>query len=221
MEDLATAVTATAGQPVTSRVGTILAVNPIQVEMGGTVLEPEVVGCASSYIPRAGDTVVLMGQAVEGGDTSGSTWMIIDAVVNIATGAAGRGGRQVMASVQSEGAGVFTNITGLTFPFVKRRTGSVIHARMAGSSFASATGLGGEFTARILNSAGAQAAEQVIASQFYNAALSHGAWVGFDDILNVAAGSYTVQARFRKYVGGAGNIQFDTNDRLSLYMDEV
>lgn len=220
MDDLAGAVTAAAGQPLTSRVGTIVSVNPIQVDMGGTILEPAVVGCASSYLPRAGDTVVLLGQSVEGGDTSGATWMIVSSVGNIATAGGGRGGDQVMASVQSEGAGVFTTITGLTFPFTKRRTGSLIHARFAGSSFASATGLGGEFTARILSGA-VQVAEQVIASSFYNAALTHGGWTGFDDIPNVPAGSYTITARFRKYVGGAGNIQFDTNDRLSLYLDEV
>ena len=220
MEELASAVTATAGQPLTSRVGTIVSTSPIQVDMGGTILDPAVVGCASSYLPRTGDTVVLLGQSVEGGDTSGSTWLIVCSVSNIAVGG-GRGGDQVMASVQSEGAGVFTTITGLTFPFTKRRDGSLIHGRMAGSAFASATGLGGEFTARILNAAGAQVAEQVLASQFYNTALSHGAWAGFDDIPNVPAGVYTVQARFRKYVGGVGNIQFDTNDRLSLYLDEV
>ena len=220
MEDLADAVVEAAGQPLTSRVGTIRAVNPIEVDIGGTILNPAVVGCVSSYLPRTGDTVALVGQAVEGADTSGSTWMIVGACVNSGSGEFSHNGIQVMAQVQAEGAGAFTDMAGVVFPFTKRRPSSLIHGRLGGSAFASATGLGGEFTARIL-SAGVQVAEQVLASQFYNAAASHGAWIGFNDIPNIPAGSYTVQARFRKYVGGAGNIQTDTNDRISFFFDEV
>jgi hypothetical protein len=219
--DLADAVVDAAGQPLTSRVGTILAVNPIQVDLAGTILNPAVVGCVSSYLPRTGDTVTLVGQAVEGADSSGSTWMIVGASVNSGSGAFSHNGIQVMAGIQSEGAGVFTNMTGVLFPFTKRRPGSLIHGRMGGSAFSSVIGAGGEFAARILNAAGVQVALKVLASQFYNASLNHGAWVGFDDIPNIAAGSYTVQGQFRKYVGGAGNIQVDNNDRISLYFDEV
>jgi hypothetical protein len=222
VEDLATAVTAAAGQPVTSRVGTVLAVNPIQVDMGGTILDAAVVGCASSYLPRTGDTVVLIGQAVEGGDTSGSTWMITAACVNSGSGAFSHNGIQAMAQVQSEGAGVFTNMTGITFPFTKRRAGSLIHGRIAGASFSSVAAAGGEFAARVtVTATGVQVALKVLGSMFYNAALTHGGWAGFDDIPNIAAGSYTVQAQFRKYIGGVGNIQTDQNDRISLFFDEV
>jgi hypothetical protein len=219
--DLADAVVDAAGQPLTSRVGTILAVNPIQVDVGGTVLNPAVVGCVSSYLPRSGDTVVLVGQAVEGADSSGSTWLIVGACVNSGSGQYSHNGIQIVASAQSEGAGVFTNVTGLTFPFTKRRGGSLIHARLAGSSFASVVGGETEFTARILDSAGVQVTEQVLASFFYNLAGTHLSWAGFNDIsVSVPAGSYTVQGRFRRSAG-PGAISINDDDRLSLFFDEV
>lgn len=221
MQDLADAVVETAGQPLTSRVGTIEAVTPtIRVNMGGTILNPAVVGCASSYLPRVGDTVALVGQAIEGAESSGSTWMIVGACVNSGSGAFSHNGIQVMASVQSNNTGVFANIAGLLFPYTKRRAPSLIHARIAGSAFSTVAAAGGEFTARILDAAGAAVAEQVIGSHFWNPAVTHLGWSGMADIPNVPAGTYTVQGRFRLYVG-ASAISFDTNDRLSLFFDEV
>lgn len=219
MPDLADAVVDAAGQPLTSRVGTILAVNPIQVDVGGTVLNPAVVGCVSSYLPRTGDTVVLVGQAVEGADSSGSTWLIVGACVNSGSGEFSHNGIQVMAGVQSNNTGVFADVTGVTFPFTKRRPGSLIHGRMAVAGFTSVGGAGGEYTARIL-SAGVAVSETVLASGFWNAALTHLGWSGFRDIPNIPAGSYTVQARFRLYTGAAF-VQMDNNDRFSLFFDEV
>jgi hypothetical protein len=223
MQDLADAVVETAGQPLTSRVGTIEEVNPIRVNMGGTILDPAVVGCASSYLPRIGDTVVLVGQAVDGAESSGSTWMIVAACVNSGSGEFSHNGIQIMGAVQSNNTGVFVDITGLLFPFTKRRSGSLIHAKMAVSAYANAAAAGGEFSARILDySSGAAVAvsEMVLASHFWNAALTHLGFAGFNDIPNVPAGSYMVQGRFRLYVGAAF-IQFDNNDRLSLFFDEV
>lgn len=46
------------------------------IDLGGTVLNPDTVGVASSYHPVVGDYVILMGQAAEGADTSGSTWFV-------------------------------------------------------------------------------------------------------------------------------------------------
>lgn len=219
--DLAEQVVETAGQPCTVRIGVVLAINPtVRVDIQGAVILPESVGVLGSYVAAVGDTVAVLGQAVEGDDTSASTWLILGPTTASSAGALSHAGRQIMAAAQVENAGVFINMTGLTFPFVKRRDGSLIHARMAGASFASVAANGGEFSARILDAAGAQVAEQVIASMFYNAALTHGSWSGFDDIPNIPAGAYTIQARFRRYVGAAA-IQTDNNDRLSLYFDEV
>ena len=218
MPDLADAVVDAAGQPLTSRVGTILAVNPIQVDVCGTVLNPGVVGCVSSYLPRSGDTVVLVGQAVEGADSSGSTWLIVGACVNSGSGEFSHNGIQIMASGQANNTGVFADITGLTFPFTKRRAGSLIHARMAVSGFASVGAAGGEYTARII-SAGVAISETVIASGFWNAGL-HLSWTGFRDIPSIPPGSYSIQGRWRLYTGAA-SIQMDGNDRYSLFFDEV
>lgn len=222
MEDaLAYGVAQAAGQPATVRIGTIIATTPLIIDLDGTALLNESVGCVSSYLPRAGDVVALLGQSVAGADSFASSWTILGANTNSDASVSGRGGLQVMAAVQAEGAGTFINLTGLTFPFTKRRDGSLIHGRFGGSAFSSAVGLGGEFAAQILDAAGAQVGFKVLASRFYNFAADHGVFIGFDDIPGIPAGSYTVQGQFRKYVGGAGNIQTDTNDRMSLYFDEV
>jgi hypothetical protein len=217
---LAAGISEAAGQPLTSRVGTIMGVSPLLVDIGGSALNPAVVGCVSSYIPRVGDTVVLLGQAVEGADSFASSWTIVGANSNVAASLQSHAGLQIMASAQFENAGTFTNVTGLTFAFTKRRAGSLIHGRVAGSGFSSVGANGIEMSARILDAAGSAVAEEVLGSFFFNDALKHHSWSGFDDIPAVPAGVYTVQARFRRYTG-AGAVQFDTNDRLSLYFDEV
>ena len=80
-EPLAGAVVAAAGQPATVRLGTILQISPtLQIDMGGTVLDPAAVGINALYRPRVGDVVALLGQSVEGADTSGSTWLLLGSV---------------------------------------------------------------------------------------------------------------------------------------------
>lgn len=222
-EDLAEAVVDTAGQPTTSRVGTILGVNPIQVDVGGTALNPAVVGCVSSYLPRTGDTVVLLGQAVEGADSSGSTWLIIGACVNSGSGEFSHNGIQIQPAPHANNTGAFTDINGFLFPFTKRRNASLLHGRMALSAYSSANAAGGEFTARIISYAtgvGVAISETVLASFFFNPQLTHFGFGGFNDIPNIPAGAYFIQARFRLYTGAAF-IQVDGNDRLSMFFDEV
>lgn len=220
MQDLALAVDQSAGQPSTTRVGIITSVAPVTVELDEQPLNPAVVGCVASYSPRVGDNVVLLGQAIEGADTSASSWTMVGANVNSGAGALSHNGIQIMASVQSNNTGVFQNIIGLTFTYTKRRAGSLIHGRLAGSAFSTVAAAGGEFAARITDTDGVLVTEKVLASHFYNDALKHLGWSGFDDIPNIPAGTYTVQGRFRLYIGAA-SISFDTNDRLSLYFDEV
>lgn len=219
-QDLAVAVDQAAGQAATVRIGTITSVAPLRIDLGGTSLLTESVGCVSSYIPRLGDTVVLVGQSVQGADTSGSTWLIVGACSNSGSSQFSHNGIQILASAQSEGAGVLTNVTGLVFPFTKRRSGSLLHGRIAGAAFASTIGGECEFTARILDAAGVQVGEKVLASFFYNAAGTHASWSGFDDIPAIPAGAYTVQGRFRRSAG-PGSISINDDDRLSLYFDEV
>lgn len=223
MEQLAGAVVETAGQPATVRVGTILSVNPMQVDISTTILNSDAVGCVASYQPRTGDTVVLIGQSVDGDETSGSTWMIVGACVNSGSGEHSHNGIQIVAPAIANNTGVFADITGLVFPFTKRRDSSVIHSHMAMSSYSSAASAGAEYSTRIISYAtgvGVAVAEQVIAAGFWNAALTHLCWTGFGDIPNVPAGSYFIQARYRLYIGAAF-IQMNADDRMSFFCDEM
>lgn len=77
---VAAAVVSAAGQPATVRVGTITALSPTRVTMGGTVIDPEAVGFARDYSPVLGDVVALLGQSVEGTDSSGSTWLVLGTI---------------------------------------------------------------------------------------------------------------------------------------------
>lgn len=79
-DPLAAAVVVSGGQPATVRVGTITALSPTRVTMGGTVLDPDVVGFARDYSPVLGDVVALLGQSVEGADSSGSTWLVVGTI---------------------------------------------------------------------------------------------------------------------------------------------
>jgi hypothetical protein len=79
----------TPGQPSTVRTGTITAVSAagvIQVTMGGTVIDNASLGISGFYRPRVGDTVALLGQSVEGSQSSGSTWLIIGQITSAEAG---------------------------------------------------------------------------------------------------------------------------------------
>lgn len=222
-QELASGISAAAGQAATTRVGTIAAVNPMRVEVAGVGLLTESVGCVSSYQPRVGDTVALIGQSVEGADGFASSWLIVGASVNVGSGEFSHNGRAGIAPTISNNTGLFADITGFVFPFTKRRNSSVIHSRMAMSSFSTVANAGAEYTTRVISYAtgvGVAVAERVIVSGFWNAALTHHCWVGFDDIPNVPAGSYMLQARYRLYIG-ASFISMNADDRLSFFCDEV
>lgn len=79
VDPLAAAVVASQGQPSTVRVGVVVSINPLlfSLDKGQTVLNPAAVGLLQSYIPQVGDPVVLLGQSVEGAESSASTWLAI------------------------------------------------------------------------------------------------------------------------------------------------
>lgn len=72
-----TAIIETAGQPSTTRVGTIVSVNPVRVDIQGTVFGGSAVGILGSYSPVVGDHVSVLGQSVRGASSSGSSWLIL------------------------------------------------------------------------------------------------------------------------------------------------
>lgn len=80
LDPLAAAVVTSGGQAATVRVGTVTSITPLQIDMGGTILDPAAVGIARDYAPVVGDVVALLGQSVEGADTSGSTWLAVCAI---------------------------------------------------------------------------------------------------------------------------------------------
>jgi hypothetical protein len=205
------------GQPSTVRVGTVVSVAPLIVSLQAT----DMVGCGS-LTPNlaAGDVVALLGQSAVSAD--GSSWLVLGPVTladQVTTSSST--GIQVMASAQSNNTGVFVNITGVSFTFIKRRANSRVLMHLAGSGFSTVAAAVGEYAALITSSTGVPAAtDNVLASFFYNAANTHASWSGFRYLTGLPAGTYTIQGRFR-LSAGASFISFDVNDRISLGFTEV
>lgn len=216
---LATQISKDRGQPATVRVGTVVSVQPLVVHVQGTDFQD--VGVLADYVPVVGQPVVLLGQSAVSSD--GSSWLALGVPTSSVTaGAFATNGVQTMAAAQSNTTVNYANMTGVTFQFTKRRDESRILAHMAGSAFVSNVGNAAEFGALITDNAGVLAAtDNQLASHFYNQAATHMGWSGFRYLTGVPAGDYTIQGRFRLYIIVAGNVQLDTNDRISLGFTEV
>lgn len=76
-DDLPSSIVETAGQAATVRVGTVTQVSPLQVSLGGTALDMDAVGVIGGYLYAVGMPVALLGQGVQGGATSGATWLLL------------------------------------------------------------------------------------------------------------------------------------------------
>ncbi len=205
------------GQPATVRVGTVTAVSPLKV----AVQETELLNVGSLTPDFAvGDVVALLGQSAVSAD--GSSWLALGSVIgaDLVTSNTSAG-LQVMASVQANNTGVFADITGVTFTFVKTRPDSRVFLHLAGSSFTTGVATNAEFALRTTSSTGLPAAvDNVVASFFYNVATTHLSWCGFRYLSGLPVGTYTIQGRFR-LSAGAGSISFDTNDRISVAVTEM
>jgi len=207
------------GQPATVRIGIVLSVSPLVVDVQGASVTN--VGVLADYVPTVGQTVALLGQSAVSAD--GSSWLALGAATTSATaGALSSTGVQAMAASQSNGTAVYASMTGITFQFVKRRPESRVLAHMAGSAFSTNAANAAEFGALITDNTGILAAtDNTLASLFYNQALVHHSWSGFTYLSGIPAGSYTIQGRFRLYIIAAGTVNFDANDRISLGFTEV
>lgn len=67
-----------AGMPATVRVGIVLATSPLQVSVQGTVFQN--LGRIGA-LPSVGDTVLLLGVAVKGSASSGSSWVVLGEII--------------------------------------------------------------------------------------------------------------------------------------------
>lgn len=77
MSNLANEIFGAAGQPVTARVGTVVSASPLQISVQGEIFnDVGLIGTA----PALGDTVLLLGQAVKGSRSSGSSWVCLGAI---------------------------------------------------------------------------------------------------------------------------------------------
>lgn len=70
-----------AGQPVTARVGVVVGVSPLQVDVQGTIFSAPNLGVVGT-VPSLGDNVLLLGQAVKGSKSSGSSWVVLGRIVS-------------------------------------------------------------------------------------------------------------------------------------------
>lgn len=69
-----------AGQPATVRVGVVIDTSPLTVEVqGAPFTELGLLNVAAA--PALGATVLLLGQAVKGAKSSGSSWIVLGEIV--------------------------------------------------------------------------------------------------------------------------------------------
>jgi len=69
-----------AGQPATVRVGTVVSTSPLTVEVQGVPFtELGLLNVAAA--PGLGAVVLLLGQAVKGAKSSGSSWIILGEII--------------------------------------------------------------------------------------------------------------------------------------------
>lgn len=73
---LARQITRVAGQPASIRVGTVVAVSPLEVQVQDTVYSSESLGVLGSYFPVAGDTVAVIGQSNDESSDPAS-WLVM------------------------------------------------------------------------------------------------------------------------------------------------
>lgn len=84
-DNLASAIAEFGGQPASTRVGTVVGIvdgagNPllqISPDNSGKILEPDAVGVLNDYAANVGDRVALLGQSVQGGGSSVSSWLCL------------------------------------------------------------------------------------------------------------------------------------------------
>ncbi len=69
-----------AGQPATIRIGTVVSTSPLRVSVQGTVIGAPNLGRIGAA-PALGTTVLLVGQAVKGSKSSGSSWVLLGQIV--------------------------------------------------------------------------------------------------------------------------------------------
>jgi hypothetical protein len=223
MEDLANAVVESAGQPATVRVGLVESTSPLRITISGAVIDPAALGVIPTYNPVVGDPVCLLGQSVDGADTSASTWVALGCIAPSGEGL-NDNGLQFAPAALSNNTFTYNSITGLVFPWTKRRTQSRVYVHFAGSSFALGAANVHEFAGQLIDTTGVLASvDHVIARFFQNNTGEHHSWSGFRFLPGglVPAGSYLVQGRFRLVNILAGSANLNGDDLLSLRFKEV
>ena len=76
MPSLVSEILGAVGQPASIRIGRVASINPLVVTLQGVTLDPSTYGVLDSYIPTAGDSVVLVGQSKSVGSDP-STWLLL------------------------------------------------------------------------------------------------------------------------------------------------
>ena len=216
-DDIAQAVQDSGGQPSTVRIGTVVSTNPIQIDLGGTILGLEALGFLTPYTPSVGDVVALLGQSVEGAQATGSSWLALGAIVAANTGLLGTAAFHTNgpAGTQVTNTGAYDDMTAVTFQFTKRRPGTRVLGIMLGSGFANANANGGLWGVAV-----GALGDFGLAKMFYNVLNQHGAICGLDILNNIPAGTYTIKGRFKRYVG-AGGIVWNADDDISILLQEI
>jgi hypothetical protein len=72
-------ITRAAGQPLTARIGVVVSTAPLRINLQGTIIGAPNLGIVGTT-PSLGDNVLLLGQAVKGAKTSGSSWVCMGTI---------------------------------------------------------------------------------------------------------------------------------------------
>lgn len=207
-DPLSAAVVATAGFPAVSRTGTIESVVPLQVAVGGSILDPAVVGILSSYSPAVGDVVALLGQTVQGAESSASTWMVLGRIGPGLQGNVSRATRSQLLNADAiVSSAAYVNFAGIpTITIVKRAASSMLHVRWGTTFFVDNAACGPSFAAGV-------AANGVTVGDFeigrIQQTLTAGVrlqFFGEQSIPNIPAGLIVVTGRFAR-IGAVGNVR--------------
>lgn len=117
--------------------------------------------------------------------------------------------------VQTRNVGTFGNLGTVSATFVKVASGTRIAYSFFASGFSDAAQTAVEYAINIGST------DYVTAFFFYNPANTHHTAANTGHIAaGLAAGTYTVQARWRRAIG-AGTLNTDANDRVSMRLQEV
>lgn len=189
--------------------GTVVSVNPLQVNVRGGIIPPGVLG---SYVPSVGDPVQLLRQD--------GTWLVLGSSVSGADATNSIAAFNAAATADTTAAAVYTNMDSASLTFVKRLAGSRVRVDATASMYTTAVNTKPRIGLDFIDTTTAAVYRFNLMEMLINAASQHTMIGGGTLFSGIPAGTYTVQMIWLR-VSGAGTLTLDSNDWISLIVAEV